>query len=157
MPASTTTKSATNGGEALITATNTITIYNAALSDDRRKIFYPTVIEGVAWHEAAAVAGNTGVQSKAYRFAVRIPVNASTSGKRYVSAEVYKKAEDRSAMWTIQNGDAVVLGAVADNAPVSDPITVMQKSGIKVFVITEYADNTQRGTPAVQHWRIGGV
>lgn len=81
------------------------------------------------------------------------------SGRIYVSEDVYKAltADEAKGFWTIQNGAYIVQGLCMDGESAGITVTELQKNHMDYIVVTEYADNTIRGTDAMKHWRIGGA
>ena len=114
-------------------------------------------------------------RSKSEQYIIRIPVDAVVEGGRaYISEEKYKKLSDEEAErhWTIQKGAYVAKEQYEDAGKWKfDPfsfrngvITEVSLEDLKSLralnedfaTITEYADNTVRGTKVTQHRRIGG-
>lgn len=121
-----------------------VTIFNLRIGSDRREKLCATRIMGVSWYGTKGEAvSDTDRKGKA-KCVIRIPVAATVeAGKQYISEEKYKKLSDEEAerYWTIQKGAYIVRGQYDE-----DFVTV-----------TEYADNTIRGTDRTKHWRIGGA
>ena len=86
---------------------------------------------------------------------IRIPATATVeAGKQYISEEKYKKLsdEDVEKYWTIQKNAYIMRGTYEGEIP-DNPL----KSIENLVTITEFADNTIRGTNRTKHWRIGGA
>lgn len=107
---------------------------------------------------------------------IRIPATATVeAGKQYISEEKYKKLSDEEAerYWTIQKGAYIVRGQyVVAGQWLFDTFSFRQGIILKETIeelaklrqhdedfvtVTEYADNTIRGTDRTKHWRIGGA
>ena len=139
-----------------MTTNQIITIFNARfLAKTRSEVYLPTVIQNVSFYESHASSATDGVwtDDSAYKF--RIPfVGAGIQNDR-----TYRKADDfyRSDVegWTIRKGDIVMLGAYAGDKT-SLTMADLKALGKKLIAVTDFADNTIRGSDAVKHWRIGG-
>ncbi len=145
----------------MITATETVTLFNAIQDKaERREVFLPTFIEGVAWHETEAVQADNGAVTGARKVVIRIPITASVAdGKTYVPFSKFREmaADEAAKHWTIRDEDVIILGHVEVAAPIADALTYLKKSGGRPYIITAHIDNTRRGSTAVQHWHIEGV
>lgn len=138
-----------------------ITIFNRVLSSDRREVYIPTYIQGVAWYDSHASSESGTAKSESSDYVVRVPESATvTGGKTYVSADDYKalSSSEREGHWTIQLATLVAKGTVVlpEGSTTMDESSI-RKSGHEVFSVSTYADNTVRGTAAVRHWRMGGA
>lgn len=152
-----------------------ITIFNLRVGSDRREKFFATKISGVFWYDTKGMSPSGNDRSKSEQYIIRIPVDAVVEGGRtYISEEKYKKLSDEEAErhWTIQKGAYVAKEQYEDAGKWKfDPfsfrngvITEVSLEDLKSLralnedfaTITEYADNTVRGTKVTQHWRIGG-
>lgn len=138
-----------------------ITLFNKRLSVDRREVYYPTCISGASFYEAKSFSrSGDGARSESLIYKLRIPIDAKVQNDRpYVSEKAYKaQAAEAGSCWTIQKGDIVLACETALTEPVNEAKLKELAAAALVDVITvkEYADNTIRGSAAVQHWRIGG-
>lgn len=145
-----------------MTTQGSVTIYNKRLGKDRRDIYYPTELSAASYAESKGSSHSGGGETtEGLQYRLRIPVSArATDGRIFVSEAVYKVLSDAQAAesWTISKLDLVTRGAPLVTSP-SDERTIRDAAaaaGVDVIIIEEYADNTGRGSPAVQHWRIGG-
>lgn len=132
-----------------------ITIFNKAYDrETRSELFVPTIIRGV--HVFNRVKGKGELQQeKSFSCQIRIPIDANTGGKEYVSQHGWIAAGDKSGLWTIQLGDVVVLRAVEEDALRNE--TELLRKYLEAVVVSTVTDNTTIGSKAVRHWRIGGV
>lgn len=138
-----------------MTINSDATIFNIRIGADRREKFYATRIMGVSWYGTKGeTVSDTDRKDKA-KCVIRIPATATVeAGKQYISEEKYKKLsdEDVEKYWTIQKNAYIMRGTyegeISDN-----PL----KSIENLVTITEFADNTIRGTNRTKHWRIGGA
>jgi hypothetical protein len=131
-------------------------VYNAAA---RRNDYKGTFIQGVSFVKRNAVLGldnSSGSLTQGDTYTIRIPLKATTaSGKAYqtyLDAASFTGHEE--GHWTIQNGDLIVKGDATSLKDVS-PATI-EKAYSDVCLVTDYSVNMDRGTKAVQHFRIGG-
>jgi hypothetical protein len=133
-----------------------ITVYNRHYNKTTRlDEWFRTQICGVNWYGGQAVSvTDSGLQS-ADTYTVRIPVVSAPQGKQFVLPENYAAAEGDAltGLWTLQAGDIVVRGLVADDITKTADVTGKYS---QCFTVTGWRDN-RRGSPAVQHWRIDGA
>lgn len=132
-----------------------VTIFNLRIGADRREKLCATRIMGVSWYGTKGeTASDTDRKDKA-KCVIRIPATATVeAGKQYISEEKYKKLsdEDVEKYWTIQKNAYIMRGTYEGEIP-DNPL----KSIENLVTITEFADNTIRGTNRTKHWRIGGA
>lgn len=132
-----------------------VTIFNLRIGADRREKLYATRIMGVSWYGTKGeTVSDTDRKDKA-KCVIRIPATATVeAGKQYISEEKYKKLsdEDVEKYWTIQKNAYIMRGTYEGEIP-DNPL----KSIENLVTITEFADNTIRGTNRTKHWRIGGA
>lgn len=148
----------------MITNVDAVTVFNGRTDKaTRRKIYIPTVIRGVSYVEGkgSKVADN-GVWSDDVQYKIRVPLIAVVQDNReYMRDLNYAKLDNEEAAkyWTIQKGDLVVRGEYAGDSPLlgEDEISAYAKEqGLDLIRVTEYADDTSRGSLYTRHWRIGG-
>lgn len=152
-----------------------ITVFNLRVDkESRREVFIPTNISGVSFVDLRASSG-TSERTENSRFKIRIPIHANfQDGRTYVPEQKYKLMDDEEARkhWTLQKGCYIVAGMAFfmsdwkfDDFDFSK--CVITASRILDFLeligynhdivnVTEYADNTTRGSDDVKHWRVGG-
>ena len=138
-----------------MTINSDVTIFNLRIGADRREKFYATRIMGVSWYGTKGeTVSDTDRKDKA-KCVIRIPATATVeAGKQYISEEKYKKLsdEDVEKYWTIQKNAYIMRGTYEGEIP-DNPL----KSIENLVTITEFADNTIRGTNRTKHWRIWGA
>lgn len=138
-----------------MTINSDVTIFNLRIGADRREKFYATRIMGVSWYGTKEeTVSDTDRKDKA-KCVIRIPATATVeAGKQYISEEEYKKLsdEDVEKYWTIQKNAYIMRGTYEGEIP-DNPL----KSVENLVTITEFADNTIRGTNRTKHWRLGGA
>lgn len=138
-------------------ATDDVTIFNLRVGADRREKFYATRILGVSWYGTKGQSVSDTNRKEKAQCVIRIPVTATVEdGKQYISEEKYKKLSDEEAerYWTIQKNAYIVRGAILKED--IEDLAKLRKYDESFITITEYADNTLRGTDRTKHWRIGG-
>lgn len=139
-----------------------ITVFNRRLGSNRRDMYFPCCIASVSYFEAKSSSHDTdGNRSESLNYKLRIPYNAIIQDDRsYIGEAAYRRlsAEEAMQYWTIQKGDIVLIQETAVTEAIDEMAlqALIQSSGCEAITITEYADNTIRGTDAVKHWRIGG-
>lgn len=159
-----------------MTTNSDVTIFNLRIGADRREKLCATRIMGVSWYGSKGeTVSDTDRRDKA-KCVIRIPATATVeAGKQYISEEKYKKLSDEEAerYWTIQKGAYIVRGQyVMAGQRLFDTFSFRQGIILKETIeelaklrqhdedfvtVTEYADNTIRGTDRTKHWRIGGA
>lgn len=138
-----------------MTINSDVTIFNLRIGADRREKFYATRILGVSWYESKGQVVSDTVRKGTAQCVIRIPYTATVEGgKQYISEEEYKKLsdEDVEKYWTIQKNAYIMRGTYESEIP-DNPL----KSVENLVTITEFADNTIRGTNRTKHWRLGGA
>lgn len=129
-----------------------ITVFNAKLNPDTGSDDYlATVISGVSWFcEIVSNVDSSGLKS-ANKFTIRIPETADFSGKAYTAPREYAGAADVGRLFTLQNGDIIVRGAVED--PAARP-AVLHKQ-YEAFTVLGVTDSRRaRNAP---HWKVVGA
>ena len=122
-----------------------VTIFNLRIGSDRREKLCATRIMGVSWYGAKGEA----------------------------VSDTDRKDEEAERYWTIQKGAYIVRGQyVMAGQWLFDTFSFRQGIILKETIeelaklrqhdedfvtVTEYADNTIRGTDRTKHWRIGGA
>lgn len=138
-----------------MTINSDVTIFNIRIGADRREKFYATRIMGVSWYGTKEETVSDTARKDKAKCVIRIPATATVeAGKQYISEEKYKKLsdEDVEKYWTIQKNAYIMRGTYEGEIP-DNPL----KSIENLVTITEFADNTIRGTNRTKHWRIGGA
>lgn len=139
-----------------------MTIFNSRYqAETRSECYIPTVIRNISAQQSEASNVNGGIWAEQSVYKIRIPfMDAEIENNRdYVPENQYRESGEVSGYWTIRKGDIVILGiydgekSVLSRQEVEDWAKDCHYTPI---IITEYADNTTRGSDAVRHWRIGG-
>lgn len=111
----------------------------------------PTVIRGVSWHSRVNVSiTQTGLKS-ADTATVRIPEDADTGGRVYMTPAEYSAAESPSGAFTLARGDVMV------RAEITTPTTpaALQTACEDYITIISVTDNTRR--PHAPHRKVVGA
>lgn len=146
-----------------MTTNSDVTIFNLRIGADRREKLCATRIMGVSWYGTKGETVSDTDRSDKAKCVIRIPVTATVeAGKQYISEEKYKKLSDEEAerYWTIQKGAYIVRGQYVVAGHLKETIEELAKLRQRdedFVTVTEYADNTIRGTGRTKHWRIGGA
>ena len=130
-----------------------ITIFNKVVDKaSRGHVFRPTVIRGVCFVHRFSRTGGTEEQTDD-AYVIRIPLSATVNGSpamdSYLPQELYSASVE--GHWTIQKDDVILKGD-----SLSD-VTEVRKSPLEHCLITNWQDDTTRGSEYVAHMRIGGV
>ena len=145
-----------------------ITISNLRLNkESRREYFIATNISAVSFVDTRSSGGTASERSENLHFRIRIPVNAEVQDSRtYISEDKYKLLDDDEAKkhWTLQKGCYIITGNLPEGDSGSEITSEQIRDYLDLFQydrdivhVTEYSDNTRRGSDAVKHWRIGGA
>lgn len=143
-----------------------VTIFNLRIGSDRREKLCATRIMGVSWYGTKGEAVSDTDRKDKAKCVIRIPATATVeAGKQYISEEKYKKLSDEEAerYWTIQKGAYIVRGQTFSFRQgiilkeTIEELAKLRQHDEDFVTVTEYADNTIRGTDRTKHWRIGGA
>ena len=127
-----------------------ITIYNRYFVS-RVETYQRTVIKNVVWQATKAVSGrSTGVLASNVA-TVFIPM---ARGAAYVKPKAWQALTDKSDNWTLQEGDVIVRGAIADEITTEYKLSDLRAAYDDVVTITSI-DAMDQGSPNVQHWQVG--
>ena len=155
----------------MIYAKHDIIVLNKRLDKEtRRDIFVPTQISGVTMYDRRSSSRTGDFRAEDEDYKIRIPVSAAVQGGRtFVQSGAYDKMTDEEASehWTLHNDDLlIILASGLDSAIIADEkITEPQAEAVAstygyqetLVHISEYADNTLRGSASTRHWRVGGA
>lgn len=139
-----------------MTTNKTITIFNARYqASTRSEVYLPTVIQNVSFYESHASSATDSVwtDDSAYKFRIPFFGCEIQDDRPYMEADAFYRSKAEG--WTIRKGDFVMLKAYAGDKT-SLTMTDLKALGEKLIVVTDFADNTIRGSNAVKHWRMGG-
>ena len=149
-------------------------LLNQRLNQESRvDVFYATRISGVSFHHKRRSAKGDGYPESDEAYQIRIPVGAEVQdGKTYLPEGRFSRLADEAVPehWTLRTGDFIIICAYrfdGADAPALESETVTEQGArelaenyglyAELIQITDYSDNTRRGSVALRHWRIGGV
>lgn len=129
--------------------TNTsLSLFNKYTDENKNVVFKKHMIKNVFWDDSKGININRGHEN-ADNVIVFIPKNKNDF-KKYVQP---KKYLGTNGTWTLQNGDFIVKGEVAENE-----VKMFQELSAKydnVFTIT-MVDNKDFGNETMHHFEIRG-
>lgn len=136
----------------MATFSDSITLYThwTNPADRSREKWIRAPINGVSFYGRQAVSVSGSGLNTADQYTVRIPVSSMPPG--YLPPDAFSRSAVPGG-WTLQNGDVIVKGTVADE--IVKGITEITRKYVDCFVITSVSDN-RRGVPAMQHMRVEG-
>lgn len=133
-----------------------ITLYNRVFDKDKDKYTYKrTYLRGVNWQDLKGVKiTESGVVSDDCT-RVFIPLAVDADGKQYKKPKTYKRTEDKSLIYTLDNADIVVKGVIDFELTGDSGANVSKLQALydDVMVITKVIDN-RYGTPKIQHFEL---
>lgn len=118
-----------------MTTQTPITLWKKELGDDRREYFRPVHISAASYAEdldTTQASGGVWTQKRTYK--IRIPLYAIPD------------------IDGVRAGDLVTLGKAESGTLTEDEVRATGRT----ITVTDFADNTRRGSAAVKHWRITG-
>lgn len=145
---------------------HTVTLYNVTTVTDQNTLedvvtTNITILEGVFLDAVKASNVNKSGMAGADSASLHIPLNIravdAVSGleREFASPKKYDKAEDKSALWTLETGNKCffVKGVVIE--PDKD-FEYINKNHSDVHVVTK-VDLKDFGSAYLQHWEVGGA
>lgn len=133
-----------------------ITLYNRQFDKEQDKYIYlRTYLRGVNWQDSKGVnITESGVVSDDIT-RVFIPLAVDAEDKQYKKPKTYKRIDDKSLIYTLDNEDIVVKGIVDFELTGEQGanVSTLQALYDDVMVITKVIDN-RYGSPAVQHFEL---
>ena len=140
------------GGDAVYLCDETITVFNNRYdpqsSSDK---WEATVISGVSWYGTKSAGAGGQQLSPSNSIIIRIPVNADTEGKQYVEPIEYKRLDDVSGFFTLNEGDIIVRGEVDADFMTPAQAHKLYSGAIAILSVTD-----NRRAPNAPHWRVNG-
>ena len=134
----------------MLVADETISIVNRYTSKGQ-SAYSVRVIRGCSWYWKDAVVGSGNGLQRVHTLRCRIPVDA-VGADGYVTPQKWKtlSAEDRAGRWTLQPGDMICRGELAQVEPgkFNSLPTLMEAATIRS------AHDNRRGV--LQHWAVEG-
>lgn len=111
-----------------------------------------TVISGISWYSTVKSAVSDKGLKSANMYVIRIPATADFGGKSWTDPKSYTAADDVSSLFTLNEGDIVVKGALADENPT---FAQLHKNNAECFTVLSVTDN--RRAPNAPHWKVVGA
>lgn len=163
---------------------DTITVFNKRVDpNEGGNVYVPTTITGASWYatDATTVDSTKGGLVAANKVTVRIPEGANTGGKSYADPLTYASASSVEGLWTLQNGDIIIKGAVTPGEGATEDRIwstdegdhIVTDTGNNILLIaawtparlkkmfaecmTVLAVTNNRRAPNAPHWRITGT
>lgn len=141
-------------------APHTVTVYNQEIvygADFAETIVnHITVLRGVFLDESKAVNVRESGLEGADAATLYIPFGISTPGKTYLPPMVYWASQDKDAHWTLSTqGKGGTTFFVSGEVVEDITFDRMNMTHDGVYLITK-VDAKNFGSPAVQHWEVGG-
>ena len=133
-----------------------ITVYNRQFDKAQDKYIYlHTYLKGVNWQDSKGIRiAESGVVSDD-RTRIFIPLDVDAEGKQYKKPKTYRRMDDKSLFYTLDNEDIVVKGII-DFDLTGNPgenVSSLQAKYDDVMVITEVIDN-RYGSRIIQHFEL---
>lgn len=130
-----------------------ITLYNKYIdAATRAEKYQRTQISGVLWeNRKAANVIASGGNMAANQANIYIPY---ARGATYKDPAAWQALVTKTGYWTLQDGDVVVRGLVADSISSAFTITDLKAKYADVHVIRS-VDTMDMGSVGMSHWQIG--
>ena len=133
-----------------------ITVYNRQFDKVQDKYIYlRTYLTGVNWQDSKGIRiAESGVVSDD-RTRIFIPLDVDAEDKQYKKPKTYKRMDDKSLFYTLDNEDIVVKGII-DFDLTGNPgenVSSLQAKYDDVMVITKVIDN-RYGSRTIQHFEL---
>jgi hypothetical protein len=133
--------------------TNTaVTLYNRYINPTTRlEEFQRVVIPSAHWeNRKAANALASGGLVNADQATVYIPM---THGAKYLSPTRWRALASRVGYWTLQVGDLIAFGAVADDVDAEYTVTDLRAEYNDVLQVRS-VDEMNFGSVSMRHWKV---
>jgi hypothetical protein len=138
-----------------------ITLYNKYI-ENRVEKWRREVIFFVVWEDTKSIQRISAGKLDANNATIFFPFALRTG---YVTPKAWAALEDKSANWTLQEGDIIVRGAVTDEiteavyedeALVTPAFTVKDlQAKYDEFVKIVSVSRMDQGSPNMRHWEVG--
>lgn len=133
-----------------------ITVYNRQFDKVQDKYIYlRTYLKGVNWQDSKGIRiAESGVVSDD-RTRIFIPLDVDAEDKQYKKPKTYKRMDDKSLFYTLDNEDIVVKGIIDFDltGKPGENVSSLQSKYDDVMVITKVRDN-RRGSRTIQHFEL---
>lgn len=131
-----------------------ITVFNSYVDQSTKlRVYKPTIIHGVSWFAQEIVSVTDNGLVSANKFTIRIPAEADTGNKTYLSPHDYANTQidSISDYWTLVDGDIIVKGEVEETG-LDAKLAKLQENYDAVVIITSVTDN--RRVINAPHWKV---
>lgn len=133
-----------------------ITVYNRQFDKAQDKYIYlRTYLKGVNWQDSKGIRiAESGVVSDD-RTRIFIPLDVNAESKQYKKPKTYKRMDDKSLFYTLDNEDIVVKGIIEFDLTGNpgENVSSLQAKYDDVMVITKVIDN-RYGSRTIQHFEL---
>lgn len=92
----------------MLKATETATVINRT-TENGSDVYFCHILYGVSWYTQNRYQPETGGYKAAKVHKIRIPLSLLQG---YVDPEEYRTATDKTGLWTLAQGDKIVLGEI---------------------------------------------
>ncbi len=130
--------------------TNTaLTVYNKHI-ENRTEKYQRAEVAAVQWDSSSATVKHKSSDMQANKAVIAIPFSV---GAAYKKPKEWIALIDKTAFWTLQKGDVVVRGIVADEITSGFNLSALRAKYDDVLEIVSAARMDQ-GSPNTHHWEI---
>lgn len=130
--------------------TNTaMTVYNKYV-ESRNEKYHRAEISAVQWDSSSATVKRKSVDVQDNKAVVAIPFSV---GAAYLNPKAWLALVNKTSNWTLQEGDVVVRGIVADEITSGFTLSALRAKYDDVLEIVSVARMDQ-GSPNTHHWEI---
>lgn len=127
---------------------DTVTVYNRC-SGNGADQYLRTVVKGVhAESSRGAMLKKTGISAD-NGVTVIVPKGADAQGKTFADSLTWQNAEDKTTLWTLQDGDKIVFGTA--DYDIAKTAAELFKQYNDVYTVTAVDFN---GFGALAHWEV---
>lgn len=130
--------------------TNTpMTVYNKFIQSRAEK-YQRTALAAVLWDSSSATIKRRSADLQSNKAVIALP---RSLGVAYLNPKAWQAANNKSEFWTLQEGDIVVRGTVADEITGGFTISSLRAKYDDVLEIVSVAFMDQ-GSLNTHHWEI---
>ncbi len=131
--------------------TNTaITIYNKYVVN-RAEVYQRTEVYAALWQSSQAVNKYKGADLSANKAVISIHFLKCLA---HLMPKAWLALADKTDNWTLQEGDVIVRGIVADEIGAGFTVSALRAKYDDVLEIVS-VDRMDQGSPNTHHWRVG--
>ncbi|MBI5954372.1 MAG: hypothetical protein HY865_22170 [Chloroflexi bacterium] len=130
--------------------TNTpMTVYNKYV-ENRAEKYQRTALSAVLWDSSSATVKHKSANMQDNKAVIALP---HYIGGAYLKPKVWLALVDKTANWTLQEGDVVVRGIVVDEITEGFTLSALRAKYDDVLEIVSVAFMDQ-GSPNTHHWEV---